>query len=433
VTTTEIRFSEDAESAVIGIAMTFARAVPQLVADLSPADFYRPAHAAAFAAIVELHLGGYEVDVTTVADVLRRSGQLEAIGGGPGLLGLTTGFSSVAATPTFIAIIRREAAARQLVNAIGQARHALAEQVDPYEVRDSLTEQIEQVDRGGKLPERYWRSSKDYLATDHTDTTTPLAEGVCYPLSRIMIIASEKAGKSVLCRSIAYCFAAGIHPFNTRLRIDPVPTLIFDAENDDDELTLSMPRIRACVEAVAGPDAPWPATYSVPYGVDLEKRRDRSYFESVLQDFRPRLIVGGPVYKLTDQTKDMSEDRRAAIVQGVFNDVRKRWGSAVILEHHAPTGTGKGRPMKAKGGQVWPAWVNATFSLHSEQDGQSVRVEYPHPPRGKYRWPKRFDKGRGSHDWPWTPVLRHSSDYATPLPLQPEIASPPDDWKDEPF
>jgi replicative DNA helicase len=431
LTTTEIRFSEDAESAVIGIAMTFPRAVPQLVADLTPADFYRPAFAAAFAAIVELHLNGYEVDVTTVADALRRGGQLEAIGGGPGLLGLTTGFSSVAATPTFVAIIRRESAARQLATAIGQARHALAEQVDPYEVRDSLTEQIDSIDRGGKLPERYWRSTSEYLATDRTEMTKPLAEGVVYPLSRIMVIATEKAGKSWLLKSIGHCMAAGVHPFNTRLRIDPVSTLIFDAENDDDELEISLERIKACIRAVVGPDALEPATYSVPYGVDLEKRRDRSDFESVLQDFRPRLIIGGPVYKLTDQAKDMSEDRRAAIVQGVFNDVRKRWGSAVILEHHAPTGSSKGRPIRAKGGQVWPAWVNMTIGLHAEQEGNSLRVEYPHPPRGSFKWPKRFDKGRGSHDWPWTPVLRHAQDYATPL--QPAIGSPPDDWKDEPF
>jgi replicative DNA helicase len=422
------RYSPEAEEAVIGIALIEPRVLPRLVAELNSGDFYRPVAAAAFAAITELHQHGHHVDVTTVADALRQSGKLEEIGGIPGLLDLTTGFPGVHAVGTYIAIVRREATARSVLNHIGQARHELAENVDPVEVVASLSERLSNLDRGGKLPERYWKSSKDYLAADHSDTTTPLAEGVCYPLSRIMVIASEKLGKSVLVRSIAYCLAAGIHPFDPRIRIEPVPTLLFDAENDDDELSMSMTQIRKCVEARAGEDAPWPSTYSVPYGVDLETRRDRGDLLAVLEDCRPRLIVGGPVYKMTDQTKEMSEDRRAAIVQGVFNDIRKRWGSAVILEHHAPTGGPKGRDMKAKGGQVWPAWVNMTIALHSERDGMSAEVRYPHPPRGKFRWPRRFDRGTSPREWPWIPVLRSPISATPPLATQAEPA-----WEEEPF
>ena len=425
---TEAHYSHETEECVIGIALVHPSALPRLVAELTAGDFYRPVCAAAFAAIVDLHQHGHHVDVTTVADAMRHSGKLDEIGGIPGLLDLTTGFPSLHALGTYIAIIRREAAARAILGSIGQARHALAENVDPVEVASSLTDQLNKLDRGGKLPERYWKSAKDYLAADHSETMTPLAEGVCYPLSRIMVIASEKLGKSWLLKSLAYCLAAGIHPFDPRIRVEPVPTLIFDAENDDDELTVSMARVRRCVENIAGPDAEWPTVYSVPYGVDLASRRDKGDLLAVLEDCRPKLIIGGPVYKMTDQTVDMSEDRRAAIVQGVFNDIRKRWGSAVILEHHAPTGNAKGREIKAKGGQVWPAWVNMTIALHASDGGMSAEVKYPHPPRGVFRWPKRFDRGTGSNDWPWTPVLR-TGFSATP-PLQTQSPVP---WDEEPF
>jgi hypothetical protein len=230
---------------------------------------------------------------------------------------------------------------------------------------------------------------------------------------------------SVLLRQMAYCFAAGIHPFDPRLKIEPVRTLIFDAENDDDELAPSMTRVQSCIEARAGVGAELPGVYSVPYGVDLASRRDRGKFLDVLEDFRPQLIVGGPVYKMTDQTADLSEDRRAAIVQGVFNDVRKRWGSAVILEHHAPTGSGRQeRDLKAKGGQVWPAWVNMTIALHASREKESMDVRLPHPPRGQFRWPKRFDRGHTASEWPWMPVLRKAEDAQPP---------PPTIFDEEPF
>lgn len=237
---------------------------------------------------------------------------------------------------------------------------------------------------------------------------------------------------SILLRQMAMCFAAGLHPFNARVQIEPVRTLLFDVENDDDELA-TMERIRSGIERRLGPDAPHPAVYSVPYGVDLATRRDLGDFLAVLEDYRPQLIIGGPIYKMTDQRSDLSEDRRAAIVQTVFNDVRKRWGSAVILEHHAPSaGSGRARDVRAKGGQVWAAWVNMTIALHPTNGGDSAEVRYPHPPRGHFRWPKRFDRG-SQLDWPWMPVMR------TPvLDVQPPLSGPVPDpeevpWDEQPF
>ena len=409
-----VRENLRAEEIVLGAALFSRPAVEKFVSDLAAEDFYRAGHANAFAAVVELYHSGNAVNCTTVADLMRRHGTLETIGGPAALSALVMDCTGVSEASSNAIIIRREAAARKLAHAFAEGQAALESQQDPVEVAETAQERLNGLDRGSRLPERFWRSTDDYRAEDHTKTVTPLAEGVCYPLSRIMVIALEKGGKSVLLRQIAFCMAAGIHPFNPRIKIDPVRTLLFDAENDDDELVQSMERIHQCIDASAGPDALRPALYSVPYGVDFELRRDRGDFFAVLEDFKPQIIVGGPVYKLTDQTKDYSEDRRAAIVQKVFNQIRQRWGSAVLLEHHAPTGdTKKTREVRAKGGQVWPAWVNMTVGLHAVDEGESFEVKYPHPPRGKFRWPRRFDRGRQPHEWPWTPVLSQAD--ATPV------------------
>jgi hypothetical protein len=365
----------------------------------------------------------------TVVDHLRSGGRLAQAGQPALLMQCMERYGGAHLVASYVAAVRRESTARSLAVALSEARSALGEESDPMVVTEALEDRLRALSRAGHLPGRYWRSARDYSEEDHSETMRPLAEGVCYPLSRVLVIASEKLGKSQLLRQMAFCLAAGVHPFSPKVRMEPVRVLIFDAENDDDELGPTMERIREGVAYWAGADAPEPAVYSVPYGVDLASRRDRGDFYAVLEDSRPQLIIGGPVYKLTDQTADLSEDRRAAVVQSVFNDVRKRWGSAVILEHHAPSGSGRGRDIRAKGGQVWAAWVNMTIALHPSNEDTSVDVRYPHKPRGTFRWPRRFDRGTARTDWPWVPVMR------TPvLDVQPPLDEPPpEEWRDESF
>jgi replicative DNA helicase len=427
-----VRYSPEAEESVIGVALVHSSAVPQLVADLAPADFYTPALGRIFAAMVDLYQGGFHIDAVTVTDHLRSTGQLDEAGTPSLLLHCMNRYDSVHHVGSYVAAVRREAMARSLAVMAGEVRKGLDDSADPQAIAEKAEEHLNGLSRAGQLPGCYWETAEGFETADHAETLTPLAEGFCYPLSRIMVVAGEKGGKSLLLRQIAFCLAAGIHPFNPKISIPPVRTLLFDAENDVDELVPTMERIRSGVAYWAGTDAAQPGLYSVPYGTNLASRRDRGDLYAVLEHFRPQLIVGGPVYKLTDQTEDLSEDRRAAVVMSVFNDVRKRWGSAVILEHHAPTGSGRGRDMRAKGGQVWAAWVNMTVALHPTQDGASVDVRYPHPPRGHYRWPKRFDRGLNQTDWPWVPVMRQPVVDVAP-PLDEPLPADPERFLSEPF
>lgn len=425
---TDVRYSPEVEQALIGGALVDRRVVERLVADLRPSDFYTPSLSAVFGAMVDLHQSGFGVDPVTVVDHLRLTGNLERVD--PAILVECMGqYGGSHLVPSYVAAVRRQATARMVGAACSEANAGLSEEIDPWVVTERLEARLASLSRAGEAPKRYWPSTGDFQAEDHSETLTPLADGVCYPLSRIMVVATEKLGKSVLLKQIAFCLAAGLHPFDPRgERIDPVRVLIFDAENDDDELVPSMARVRAGVEARCGPDVPWPALYSIPYGADLSSRRDLDDLYAVIEDCRPQLIVGGPVYKMTDQRVDLSEDRRAAVVIAVLNDIRKRWGSAVILEHHAPTGSGKARDIRAKGGQVWAAWVNMTIALRGTDDERSARVTYPHPPRGHFRWPKRFDRGMG-HEWPWVPVIRTPANEDMPARLPQDG----EDWKEEAF
>jgi hypothetical protein len=222
---------------------------------------------------------------------------------------------------------------------------------------------------------------------------------------------------SMMLRQMAYCLAAGLHPW-TFAKIEPVRVLLADCENDGDELIPTMRRLDALIAKYAGDGAARPSLFSAPYGLDLRSRRDRGEFESVLEDCRPQLIIGGPVYKIMPRRESEDVDTHALAFGHLFDSFRKRWGCALMIEHHAPTGRqGETRELRSKGGQQWAAWPEVTVSLTAKTtpDGLAYfQVGFPHPTRGKFRWPKRFDRGE-DHDWPWVPVLR-AADVKKPDP-----------------
>src|SRR6476661_4260272 len=77
----------DAEESLLGAMMLSREAITAAVeARLDAADFYKPAHGIVFEAALALHARGEPVDPVSMAEELRRSGQLEGLGGSHALL-----------------------------------------------------------------------------------------------------------------------------------------------------------------------------------------------------------------------------------------------------------------------------------------------------------------------------------------------------------
>jgi replicative DNA helicase len=73
----------EAERSVLGAMMISAQAIADVQDELEPGDFYRPQHETIYAAIASLDGRRQRVDAITVADELRRTGDLGRIGGAP--------------------------------------------------------------------------------------------------------------------------------------------------------------------------------------------------------------------------------------------------------------------------------------------------------------------------------------------------------------
>ena len=119
--------NEEAEQAVLGCAIRDPDALAWLVVHLDPLDFYRPAHRAIAAVLVELHRDGVTVDQTVVLAALRERGSLADIGGAPYLVVL----DEQAMTPANVGWhgrkVREAARQRRALDLVVQVGGTLAE------------------------------------------------------------------------------------------------------------------------------------------------------------------------------------------------------------------------------------------------------------------------------------------------------------------
>ena len=107
----------EAEQGVLGGMMLNKEAIADVVEKITVDDFYRPAHASIYDAILRLYGEGKEIDPVIVASRLERDGQLER-SGGPAYI-----HSIIQRTPTsanvgyYAQIVSEKAVLRRLVNA----------------------------------------------------------------------------------------------------------------------------------------------------------------------------------------------------------------------------------------------------------------------------------------------------------------------------
>ncbi|MEO6822648.1 MAG: replicative DNA helicase [Candidatus Nanopelagicales bacterium] len=106
-----------AEQSVIGAMMLSKDAIADVVETIRETDFYRPAHASVFAAILDLYGRGEPADAVTVAGELTRTGEIARIGGAPYLHTLVASVPTAANADYYARIVRERAILRRLVEA----------------------------------------------------------------------------------------------------------------------------------------------------------------------------------------------------------------------------------------------------------------------------------------------------------------------------
>lgn len=191
---------------------------------------------------------------------------------------------------------------------------------------------------------------------------------------RVIVVAAEGVGKTMLARQIAILSAAGLHPF-TYEHMDPIRTLTIDLENPERIIRRMSTSIFGAAARQSRHGGPKDRAHLLikPAGVDLLKAPDRVLVEEAIERTKPDLICIGPLYKSFLDPGTKTSEAVAVEVARYLDYIRTTYNCALWMEHHAPLGGSSGRELRPFGSAVWSRWPE--FGLTLEPD---LTADAPH-------------------------------------------------------
>ncbi|MHB9862150.1 DnaB-like helicase N-terminal domain-containing protein [Streptomyces sp. YIM S03343] len=407
----------DAEQAYLG-ALCFAqqdvRRVHQLVAS---GDFYQPAHATIHATAGALIDSGEPVDPITLTAALQAAGALSRTGGPTYLHQLASSVPTVSAADHYAERIRDLAQRRALIAAGQQIMQrgydpTAGDPADLAEEAVALTRDVR--DQGRAATDAPVTDMHDFLTVQ--DTYNWVIPGLLEHGDRLILTAGEGGGKSVLLRQIAVATAAGVNPFTIApSEYGPQKVLVLDCENSEPQ---NRRHYRPLMNAAARVHMPVKRGQihidCRPEGVDLTKAAGRAWLMRRVESVMPDMLVIGPIYQL--HTGDPSSEDHARRVTTALNEARITANCAMVLEAHAPHGSGFGpRALRPAGSSLWLRWPEFGFGLRPVEDEKSAdedRARRLVPWRGlrdDRAFPQFVRQGQ-SGSWPWVPYTPIDTD-----------------------
>lgn len=394
----------DAERQVLGACLIIPKAVADTMPIVTPADFYRPAHATLYAAMLDLYGRGDPVDPMAVAAEVKPSGVLDELGGPGSLLDLVNGCAATSSAAHYARVVVEHAARRSILSVAGEVSTLIGDGKPAADVLDHVRARLESVSLPtGRIPD-------DLLVLDDlldrpVESRSPwVVPGLLRQDWRVIVVAPEGRGKSALLTQVAVCASQGVHPL-TFQPVRPVRTLIVDLENPEERIIEGCTPIRDHTRMRAkdyDSDRAW--LWHRPGGIDLRSRADAAALEAVLGKVRPQLVVMGPAYKASQRGKGEGWDESAMGVQRVLDSLRTRFGFALLMEDHAPQSTGGVRDLRPFGSSLWLRWPEVGLKLAPDSEPPAPRsliVKRWRGDRLPNDWPARLEEGNG---WPWVGV-----------------------------
>lgn len=417
-----------AEGALLGAVILSRNAIEAVADTVVPGDFYRPANAIVYEAVLSLYRSGEVVDLVTVTDRLSKNGVLDDVGGPSALVDMIQSTPSTTSAAHYAKIIAEASVLRRVIAVATQAaEQAYDAAADADQVVRSAQDGFSEALSGllSSTPEDLWVLD-EFLNRPMEERPQWVIEGLLREGWRVIVVAQEGTGKTILLRQLGVAAAQGIHPLHFA-KIDPVRTLIVDLENSEDSVYDSCNPIRTQATMQAAdydPDRAW--LWHRPGGINLRARRDRMEFETVVATCKPDLVCMGPIYKCYSVTVGESDEQAAKEVMQCLDDLRTRYNFALVLEHHAAKGTGAKRDLSPYGTSLWLRWPEIGISLNqTDSDARSLRLGRWRGDRLVNDWPAEIVRGSG---WMWEGVWPDGT--FNNAPVEPATA-PADDYFDE--
>lgn len=376
----------NAEASLLGAMLLSPKAI-DAAANLTAADYYKPAHGHIHNACVTLHAKGEPADPITVADELHRDGLLEHIGGPPTLVELQTGCPAISNAHTYARIVDDMARLRRLIGVaaeIADLGYSLPEDVATVEAHAAG---LVAATAARPTTNSAWHELDDFLAIERPDHNW-IIPGLLEEADRCIITATPGTGKSTLLRQIGIMAASGLNPF-TAANIEPARVLLIDIENSEMQIHREIGPLRDAAGSRYEPNMLKLRVYGE--AIDLADPATLGDILHEIEAFQPAIICTGPLYKLIGGDPIAEKDARP--VASAFDRIRHVCGSAILIEAHSPYPVGKTRVIRPYGASLWERWPE--FGWYFDREG---KVEHWRGQREQRNWPTHLER---SQPWPW--------------------------------
>jgi len=250
----------------------------------------------------------------------------------------------------------------------------------------------------GRLVE--WQQFIDETVDDTYDWVIP---GLIEKQERVIVVAAEGVGKTMLLRQVAILSSVGLHPF-TFQPMKPIRTLTIDLENPERIIRRTSRWIMKKALRFARDRAPHGTEIKSdshlmmkPSGLDLMSPVGRALFEQTVDQVRPQLLCVGPLYKSYADTGTLTSEALAVEVAKFFDYIRDVYECALWIEHHAPLGQSQtSRELRPFGSAVWSRWPEFGLALSPDQLGGTdyvYDVRHFRGARDRRPWPLKMKRG----------------------------------------
>ena len=213
---------------------------------------------------------------------------------------------------------------------------------------------------------------------------------------RVILVAAEGVGKTMLARQVSILSSCGLHPFSFQ-PIKPVRTLFVDLENPERIIKRISRKIFDEALKLSHMDTePQAHLFMKPAGLNLLNAGDKALLEKRLEETKPELLCIGPLYKSFVDPGGRTSEAVAIEVAKYLDDIRTAYKCALWIEHHAPLGsTMATRDLRPFGSAVWSRWPEFGIALHPAIGAAyTYDVKHFRGARDERPWPSVIMRGR---------------------------------------
>lgn len=242
---------------------------------------------------------------------------------------------------------------------------------------------------------------EDFVNESDVDSYDWLIPGLLERRERVIVVAAEGVGKTMLARQVAIATSWGVQPF-TFQRMPAIRTLTVDLENPEKIIRRSTRSIMKEAQSMGYSLKGRAHLVIKPDGLNLLAANDRLLLENYMDEVEPELLILGPLYKsFIDPGTKTSE---AVVIEVVkyLDTLRTVYNCALWLEHHAPLGESlTNRVLRPFGSAVWSRWPEFGISLQPDPTsmGEYVYdVKHFRGERDERHWPVKMKRGKR---WPF--------------------------------